>query len=76
VVLLCYERAAHVPRQLAEYHFRRALAINGRSSVLRCYLGLVLHAQVHTARRDRNRNEVPRRGADHPVRAVAPRASR
>ncbi len=29
---------------LAEYHFRRAIAINGSSSVLQCYLGMVLHA--------------------------------
>ena len=28
---------------MAEYHFRRALAINERSSVLRCYLGMALH---------------------------------
>jgi hypothetical protein len=27
---------------MAEYHFRRALAINDRSSVLRCYLGMAL----------------------------------
>ena len=31
--------------QLAEYHFRRALKINPRSSVLYCYLGMVLHAK-------------------------------
>ena len=30
--------------ELAEYHFRRALSINGGSSVLHCYLGMVLHA--------------------------------
>lgn len=28
---------------MAEYHFRRALSINDRSSVLRCYLGMALH---------------------------------
>lgn len=28
---------------MAEYHFRRALSINARSSVLRCYLGMALH---------------------------------
>lgn len=28
---------------MAEYHFRRALTINHRSSVLRCYLGMALH---------------------------------
>lgn len=27
--------------ELAEYHFRRALQINPRSSVLYCYLGMV-----------------------------------
>lgn len=31
------------PRLQAEYHFRRALSINDRSSVLRCYLGMALH---------------------------------
>lgn len=31
--------------ELAEYHFRRALRINGASSVLQCYLGMVLQAQ-------------------------------
>ncbi|KAJ7557246.1 hypothetical protein O6H91_05G118700 [Diphasiastrum complanatum] len=30
--------------ELAEYHFRRALSINSRSSVLHCYLGMALHA--------------------------------
>jgi anaphase-promoting complex subunit 3 len=30
---------------LAEYHFRRACAINKISSVLQCYMGMVLHAQ-------------------------------
>ena len=30
--------------ELAEYHFRRALSINAQSSVLHCYLGMVLHA--------------------------------
>ncbi len=30
---------------LAEYHFRRALSINKSSSVLHCYLGMVLRAQ-------------------------------
>eukprot|EP00954_Amorphochlora_amoebiformis_P002551 200790-Amorphochlora_amoeboformis.AAC.1 len=29
---------------LAAYHFRRALAINPRNTVLYCYLGMVLHA--------------------------------
>ena len=28
---------------MAEYHFRRSLHINQRSSVLRCYLGVALH---------------------------------
>ena len=28
--------------QLAEYHFRRALEINPRNSVLHCYLGMAL----------------------------------
>jgi anaphase-promoting complex subunit 3 len=31
--------------EMAEYHFRRALAINAVSSVLRCYLSMSLHAQ-------------------------------
>ena len=31
---------------MAEYHFRRALGINPRSSVLRCYLGMAL-ARLH-----------------------------
>jgi anaphase-promoting complex subunit 3 len=31
--------------EMAEYHFRRALAINAVSSVLRCYLSMALHAQ-------------------------------
>lgn len=31
--------------ELAEYHFRRAVDINKSSSVLHCYLGMVLHAQ-------------------------------
>ena len=30
---------------MAEYHFRRALAINSVSSVLRCYLSMSLHSQ-------------------------------
>ena len=30
---------------MAEYHFRRALAINNVSSVLRCYLSMALHSQ-------------------------------
>eukprot|EP01090_Pellita_catalonica_P021300 TRINITY_DN7937_c0_g1_i2.p1 TRINITY_DN7937_c0_g1~~TRINITY_DN7937_c0_g1_i2.p1 ORF type:complete len:196 (+),score=36.66 TRINITY_DN7937_c0_g1_i2:108-695(+) len=30
---------------MAEYHFRRALQINGVSSVLYCYMGMVLHAK-------------------------------
>jgi anaphase-promoting complex subunit 3 len=30
--------------ELAAYHFKRALTINSRSSVLHCYLGMVLHA--------------------------------
>ena len=29
--------------EMAEYHFRRSLLINPRSSVLRCYVGLALH---------------------------------
>ncbi len=28
---------------MAEYHFRRSLLINQRSSVLRCYVGVALH---------------------------------
>jgi len=35
---------------MAEYHFRRALAINAVSSVLRCYLSMSLHAQSHEAK--------------------------
>lgn len=31
--------------ELAEQHFRKALSINQNSSVLYCYLGMVLHAQ-------------------------------
>lgn len=35
---------------LAAYHFHRALRINPESSVLYCYLGMVLHAsQKHEA---------------------------
>lgn len=30
--------------EFAEHHFRRALHINPRSSVLMCYLGMALHA--------------------------------
>jgi hypothetical protein len=30
---------------LAEYHFTRALSINGQSSVLHCYLGMVLQVR-------------------------------
>ena len=33
---------------LAEYHFRKAISINSSSSVLQCYLGMVLHTQVHS----------------------------
>lgn len=33
----------------AEQHFRRASAINRRSSVLHCYLGMTLHKQGRTA---------------------------
>jgi len=29
---------------MAEYHFKRALSINNRSSVLHCNLGMLLHA--------------------------------
>ncbi len=29
--------------EMAEYHFRRSLLINQRSSVLRCYVGVALH---------------------------------
>lgn len=32
--------------EAAEYHFRRALQVNGESSVLKCYLAMVLHAQA------------------------------
>jgi anaphase-promoting complex subunit 3 len=35
--------------ELSEYHFRHALGINGRSSVLYCYLGMALHALRRTA---------------------------
>lgn len=28
--------------EIAEYHFRRAISINDKSSVLHCYLGMVL----------------------------------
>jgi anaphase-promoting complex subunit 3 len=31
--------------ELAEYHFRKATEINPNSTVLQCYLGIVLHAQ-------------------------------
>lgn len=31
--------------ELSEYHFRKAFAINPSSSVLSCYLAMVLHAQ-------------------------------
>jgi len=34
--------------ELAEYHFRRALSINNASSVLHCYLSMVLLAQSIT----------------------------
>ena len=30
--------------ELSEYHFRHALSINDRSSVLHCYLGMAQHA--------------------------------
>ena len=30
--------------ELSEYHFRHALSINSRSSVLFCYLGMAQHA--------------------------------
>jgi len=33
--------------ELAEYHFRRALAINHTSSILKCYIGMVLYANNH-----------------------------
>lgn len=36
---------------LAEHHFRRALSLNPNSSVLRCYLGMVLHQSADGARR-------------------------
>jgi anaphase-promoting complex subunit 3 len=36
--------------ELAEYHFRRALSINSSSSVLQCYLAMVLHAQGSTVK--------------------------
>lgn len=29
---------------MAEYHFSKALSINSQSSVLHCYLGMVLHS--------------------------------
>ncbi len=35
--------------ELGEYHFKRALAINGRSSVLHCCLASALHAQKRNA---------------------------
>jgi tetratricopeptide (TPR) repeat protein len=31
--------------ELAEYHFRRAVEVNNVSSVLKCFLAMVLHAQ-------------------------------
>ena len=31
---------------LAEFHFRKALSINNSSSVLKCFLGMVLQAQA------------------------------
>ena len=34
--------------ELAEFHFRRAISINPVSSVLKCYLSMVLHAQQRT----------------------------
>ena len=34
---------------MAEYHFRRAHVINGRSSVLRCYSGMSLHKLKRSA---------------------------
>jgi hypothetical protein len=30
--------------ELAEYHFRKALSINCTSSILKCYIGMVLYA--------------------------------
>ena len=32
---------------LAEFHFRKALSINNCSSVLKCFLGMVLQAQAN-----------------------------
>lgn len=34
---------------LAEYHFRKAVSINGISSILKCYMGMVLHSQNNMA---------------------------
>lgn len=39
---ICYRQERF---QLAEFHFRNAVAINPKSSVLRCYLAMVLLAQ-------------------------------
>ena len=36
--------------ELAEYHFRKSLSINPCSSVLSCYLSMVLHAQGSTSK--------------------------
>eukprot|EP00899_Mesostigma_viride_P005956 jgi/Mesvir1/15361/Mv06563-RA.1 len=35
--------------EMAEYHFRQALTLNPRSSVLQCYLGMALHALKRNA---------------------------
>lgn len=48
----CVRRLCVIRYELAEYHFRRALAVNPHSSVLRCYLGLVTErpdGRTHTA---------------------------
>ena len=37
---------------LAEHHFRRGLALSPHSSVLACYLGMVLHASGDAAKRE------------------------
>lgn len=41
---------------LAEYHFRRAGNINSISSVLQCYMGMVLHAQNNMGSSSGNSN--------------------
>ena len=40
--------------ELAEYHFKRAIAINPTSSVLQTYLGMVLNAYDRWGQHDRH----------------------